>query len=77
MHLPGSLNEGHNWEVHFKCGSCGCKDIMMADLPHALQKPWRSLVDIQDLILAGKFGNTPDQFKPLVKGGVKSEKYHQ
>ena len=49
----------------FKCGSCGYKDIMMADLPHALQKPWRSLVDVQDLILAGKFGNAPGQLKPL------------
>ena len=48
-----------------KCGSCGYKDIMMADLPHALQKPWRSLVDVQDLILVGKFGNAPGQLKPL------------
>ena len=37
----------------------------MADLPHALQKPWRSLVDVQDSILAGKFGNTLGQLKHL------------
>ena len=49
----------------YKCGSCGCKDKMMADLPHALQKKWRSLADLQNLILAGKYGNSPGRLKPL------------
>ena len=49
----------------YKCGSCGCKDTMMADLAHALQKKWRTLADLQDLILAGKYGNAPGQLKPL------------
>ena len=48
-----------------KCGSCGCKDTMMADLLHALHITWRSLDDLQGLILAGKFGNAPGQLKPL------------
>ena len=46
----------------YKCGSCGCKDTMMADLPHALEKKWRSLADLQSL---SKFGNIPRKLKPL------------
>ena len=38
---------------------------MMADLAHALQKTWRSLDNLQHLILAGKFGNAPGKLKPL------------
>ena len=49
----------------YKCGSCRCKDTMMADLPHALEKKWRSLADLQSLILGGKFGNIPGKLKPL------------
>ena len=37
----------------------------MADLPHALEKKWRSLADLQSLILGGKFGNVPGKLKPL------------
>ena len=37
----------------------------MADLAHALQQKWRTLADLQDLILAGKYGNAPGQLKPL------------
>ena len=37
----------------------------MADLAHALQKTWRSLDNLQHLILAGKFGNAPGKLKPL------------
>ena len=46
----------------YKCGSYGCKDAMMADLAHALQKTWRNLDDLQRFTLAGMFGNT---LKPL------------
>ena len=37
----------------------------MADLAHALQNKWRSLTDLQNLILAGKYGNAPGKLKPL------------
>ena len=48
-----------------KCGSCGCKDTILADLPRAHQKTWRSFTDIQSLIVGGKFGNIPGKLKPL------------
>jgi hypothetical protein len=38
---------------------------MMADLAHVLQKTWRTLDDLQHLILAGKFGNASGKLKPL------------
>lgn len=49
----------------YKCGACGCKDTMMEDLAHAFRRTWRSLADIQEIALAGKFGNTAGQLKPL------------
>ena len=61
----GQFERGTQLGGMYKCGSCGCKDAMMADLAHALQKTWRSLDDLQRLILAGMFGNTPGQLKPL------------
>lgn len=36
----------------------------MSDLAHALQNKWRSLADLQSLILAGKHGNAPGRLKP-------------
>lgn len=49
----------------YKCSGCGCKDSMMSDLAHALQNKWRSLAELQSVILAGKHGNAPGQLKPL------------
>ena len=37
----------------------------MMDLTHAFHHTWRSLSDIQTLVLAGKFGNKPGCLKPL------------
>lgn len=37
----------------------------MSDLAYTLQKKWRSLDDLQCLVLAGKFGKAPGQLKPL------------
>lgn len=35
----------------YKCGGCEVKDVMMGDLAHSLQKPRRSLKDLQDLAI--------------------------
>lgn len=50
---------------NYKCGGCGCKDAMMQDLAHALQCHWRSLADLQSLVLGGKYGNSLGTLKPL------------
>lgn len=55
----------------FKCGGCGCRDTMMGDLVHALQCKWRSLADIQELVLAGTYGSMSGQLKPLEGLNVK------
>jgi len=44
-------------------GSCGCKDRKMQDLAHSLQCKWRSLTQLQSLVLAGKYGNSPGRLK--------------
>ncbi len=49
----------------YKCGGCGCKDVMMQDFAHATQCKWRSVEDLQTLVLEGKYGNTPGSLKPL------------
>ena len=37
----------------------------MQDLGHALQCKRRTFTDLQQLILAGKYGNAPGTLKPL------------
>ena len=49
----------------YKCGGCGCKDVLLQDLAHALQCSWRSLTDLQELVLHGKFGCANNTLKPL------------
>ena len=49
----------------YKCGSCGCKDTMMQDLAHSLNCKWRSLTDLQQLVVAGTYGKNPGRLKPL------------
>ena len=50
---------------NYKCGSCGVKNTLMQDLGHALQCKKCTLADIQQLILAGKYGNAPGTLKPI------------
>ena len=50
---------------HYKCGGCGCHANMMEDLAHALECKWRSLADLQALVLAGQHGNQPGSLKPF------------
>jgi len=43
----------------YKCRGCGCHAHMMEDIAHALECKWRSLMNLQELVLAGKHGNQP------------------
>lgn len=56
----GTQNGGH-----YKCGGCGCKASLMEDLAHALECKWRSLSNLQALVLAGCYGNVPGALKPF------------
>ena len=49
----------------YKCGGCGGQDIMMDNLPHTLQFPWRSLCDLQQVATSGKWGEIPGKLKPF------------
>ncbi len=48
-----------------KCGSCGCEDVRMDDLAYACRCEWRSLADLQALMVAGKHGNKVKAFSGL------------
>ena len=50
---------------HYKCGGCGCISSLMEDLAHALECKWRSLSNLQSLVLAGHYGNIPGAIKPF------------
>ena len=40
---------------YYKCGSCGCRSTRMDDLAYSLNCRWRSLTDLQTLVLAGEY----------------------
>ena len=50
---------------HYKCGGCGCKSSLMEDLAHALECKWRSLSNLQSLVLADRYGDIPGAIKPF------------
>ena len=50
---------------NFKCCGCSIHSNMMGDLAHALQQPWRSLSDQQELVIKGKFGKQASNSKPF------------
>ena len=39
---------------YYKCGSCGCRSTRMDDLAYSLNCKWRSMGDLQTLVLAGE-----------------------
>lgn len=49
----------------YKCGGCGCKDILMDDEAHVLRCPLRNLEELQQIAIAGTFGKQPLKLKPF------------
>ena len=49
----------------YKCGGCGCKDILMDDQAHVLRCSLRNLEDLQQIAIAGTFGKQPLKLKPF------------
>ena len=49
----------------YRCGGCDVKDALMGDLAHALQRPWRSLQELQNIAINGKVGKQPSNPKPF------------
>ena len=60
-----SFERGTQQGGHYKCGGCGVKSSMIGDLAHSLRCKWRSLQDLQTLVLARKYGNKPGSSKPF------------
>ena len=49
----------------YKCGGCGCRDVMMDDQAHALRCTLRSFGDLQALAVSRFFGKQPNVLKPF------------
>ena len=64
-HPAQSFERGNQVGGNYKCGSCGCKTSRIDDLANIFSCQWRSLTDLQKLVLAGKFGNQPGILKPF------------
>ena len=60
-----SFERGTQQGGHYKCGGCGVKSSMIGDLAHSLRCKWRSLQDLQTLVLARKYGNKSGSSKPF------------
>ncbi len=66
-HPAAQFEQGTQQGGRYKCGACGCKDIMYSDQAHALQCHWRSLQELQELAVGGVYGSKPGATKPFEK----------
>ena len=48
-HPAAQFEQGTQQGGKYKCGPCGCQDVMFSDQAHALQCQWRSLATLQTL----------------------------
>ena len=62
--LPNNLKGAHSLEATTSAAAVVVL-VLMQDLGHALQCKRRTLADLQQLVLAGKLGNTPESLKPF------------
>ncbi len=70
-HPAQSFERGSQVGGNYKCGSCGCKSNRIDDLAHVFNCSWRSLFDLQQLVLKGKYGKKPGILKPFA--GLKKD----
>ena len=66
-HPAAQFEQGTQQGGRYKCGSCGCRDVLFSDQAHSLQWPWRSLATLQAIATAGVFGKKAGVTKPLDK----------
>ena len=64
-HPASSFERGCQLGGNYKCGSCGVRSTRIDDLAHVFSLPYRSLADIQKLVLKGKYGKQPSILKPF------------
>ena len=66
-HPAQSFERGSQIGGNYKCGNCGCKVNRMDDLAHVFQCPWRTLEELQNLVLLGHYGKKAGVLKPFDK----------
>ena len=66
-HPAQAFERGSQLGGNYKCGSCGCLSSRMDDLAHSFTCSWRSLDDLQNLVIQGTYGKKPGLLKPFEK----------
>lgn len=66
-HPAQAFERGSQLGGNYKCGDCGCLTDRMDDLAHVLRCPLRTLAELQNLILEGKYGKQAGILKPFDK----------
>ena len=64
-HPAEAFKRGSRIGGNFKCCSCGCLSSRMDDVAHVFGCHWRSLEDLQKLVLQRKFGWKAGVLKPF------------
>ena len=58
--LRGTQNGGN-----YKCGTCGIRSSLIEVQGHALRRAYRSLDDLQKLVIGSTYGKQPGVCKPF------------
>ena len=64
-HPAEAFKRGSRIGGNFKCSSCGCLSSRMNDVAHVFSCHWRSLEDLQKLVLQRKFEWKASVLKPF------------
>ena len=64
-HPAAQFKQGTKQGGTYKCGACGCKETMFGDQAHSLNYTWRSLENLQSLVIGGAYGKCPGVLKPF------------
>jgi hypothetical protein len=72
-HPAKAFERGSQIGGNYKCGNCGTLANRMDDLGHVLRRSWRSLQDLQNLVLQGSFGKKLGVLKKLKKSELQEE----
>ena len=64
-HLAQSFERASQVGGNYRCGSCGYKSNRGDDLGQVFSLKWRSLTDLQELVISGKFGRNPGLLEPF------------
>ena len=66
-HPAQAFERGSQMGGNYKCGNCGCLTNQLDALAHVLRCPLRTLADLHNLDIQGKYGGNAGVLKPFDK----------